>query len=118
MQKIKQIIKEMFFKKRTIENIKNISYTKMQEMLKESSDTIVLDVRSPQEYSEGHITGAINIPEYELLSKANSTFQNQNSKIIVYCASGSRSKKAIKTLRKLGFMNVYNLENGIEGINI
>ena len=117
MQKIKQIIKEMFFKKRTIENIKNISYTKMQEMLKESSDTIVLDVRSPQEYSEGHITGAINIPEYEILTKANDRLQSKDLRIIVYCSSGSRSKKAVKELKKIGFINVYNLEKGLEEIN-
>jgi len=117
MQKLKKIIKEMFSKKRTIENINNISYTKMQEILKENEGTILLDVRSPQEYNEGHINGAINIPEYELSSKASNILNNKNLKIIVYCASGSRSKKAIKTLKKLGFINLYNLEKGIEGIN-
>jgi len=112
MKKILQI----FSKKRTIENINNISYIKMQEKLRENSDTILLDVRSIQEYNEGHITGAINIPEYEILSKSSNILQNKNAKIIVYCASGSRSKKAIKTLKKLGYENLYNLENGIEGI--
>jgi len=112
MKKILQI----FSKKRTIENINNISYIKMQEILRENSDTILLDVRSIQEYNEGHITGAINIPEYEILSKSSNILQNKNAKIIVYCASGSRSKKAIKTLKKLGYENLYNLENGIEGI--
>lgn len=117
MSKLKKLIKEFFSKKRTIENINNISYTKMQEMLKENPDTIVLDVRSPQEYNEGHITGAINIPEYELNSKIKNIASNINSKIIVYCLSGNRSKKAIKTLKKIGYHNLYNLENGIEGIN-
>lgn len=115
MQKLKQKLKEIFSKKRTIENINNISYTKMQEMLKENKDIIILDVRSPQEYNEGHITGAINIPEYEITSKVNNKIQNKNTKIIVYCASGLRSKKSIKVLTKLGFTNLYNLENGIEG---
>ena len=73
MQKLKKIIKEMFSKKRTLENINNISYFKLQEMLKENVETIILDVRSTQEYNEGHITGAVNIPEYELTSKANIT---------------------------------------------
>ncbi|MBR6504675.1 MAG: rhodanese-like domain-containing protein, partial [Clostridia bacterium] len=99
MQKIKKIIKEMFSRKRTIENINNISYTKLKEILKENTDTIILDVRSPQEYNEGHIASAINIPEYEILTKVNNIIQNKNAKIIVYCASGSRSKKAIKILK-------------------
>lgn len=114
MQKLKQIIKEMFSKKRTLENINNISYTKMQQILKEDVNTIILDVRSAQEYNEGHITGAINIPEYEIVTKANNILQNKSTKIIVYCASGSRSKKAVKTLKKLDYENLYNLENGIE----
>lgn len=117
MHKLKQIIKEIFSQKRTIENINNISYTKLQEILKENVDTILLDVRSPQEYDEGHLTGAINIPEYELSSKVNSILKNKNSRIIVYCKSGSRSKKAIKTLKKIGYINLYNLEGGIERIN-
>lgn len=115
MHQLKKLIKELFSKKRTIENINNISYTKMQEMLKEDANIIVLDVRSPQEYNEEHIIGAINIPEYEITSKVNTIEQNKNTKIIVYCASGSRSRKAIKTLMKFGFTNLYNLENGILG---
>ena len=117
MQKFKKIIKEIFSKKRTIENINNISYSKMREMLKEKTDILVLDVRSPQEYKEGHITGAINIPEYEILTKANDRLQSKDLRIIVYCSSGSRSKKAVKELKKIGFINVYNLEKGLEEIN-
>jgi len=117
MKRLKKIIKEIFSKKRTIENINNISYEKMKEILKEDANTIVLDVRSPQEYNEGHIIGAINIPEYTISTKTNNIIQNKNTKIIVYCASGLRSKKAIKVLKKIGFTNLYNLEDGIEGIN-
>ena len=117
MQKFKKLIKEMFSKKRTLENINNISYIKMQEILKEDNNTIILDVRSPQEYNEGHITGAINIPEYEILTKASNILKDKDTKIIVYCASGSRSKKTIKILQKIGFLNLYNLENGIDEIN-
>jgi len=118
MHKFKKIIKEMFSRKRTVENIINISFAKLQEILKEKAETIIIDVRSPQEYKEGHISGAINIPEYELLSKANNILNNKTARIIVYCKSGSRSKKAIKTFKKLGFTNLYNLEGGIEGTNI
>lgn len=104
----------MFSKKRTSEGIINISHIKLKEMLKENVDTIVLDVRSPQEFNEGHIIGAINIPEYELSTKANNILNNKNSRIVVYCKTGTRSQKAIKTLKKLGYINLYNLEGGIE----
>lgn len=75
---------------------------------------IVLDVRSPQEYEEGHIEGAMLIPEYELGKKYNKELKDKNEVIVIYCSSGIRSKKAQKYLEKKGYINVYNLYNGLE----
>ena len=70
---------------------------------------IVIDVRSPQEYNEGHINGAISIPEYEMKKRAEALLENKEENIVLYCSSGTRSKKAQKILQKLGYKNVYNL---------
>ena len=82
---------------------------KMQRM-----GAIIVDVRSPQEYSEGHLDGAILLSEYEVNKKYKNYLKDKEEKIVVYCSSGVRSKKAQKSLIKKGYVNVYNLYNGIE----
>ena len=73
----------------------------------------IIDVRSPQEYKEGHIDGAISIPEYEIKKDIIDRISPEEE-IIVYCSSGQRSKKAKQKLEKLGYKKVYNLYNGLE----
>ena len=75
----------------------------------------MLDVRSSQEYIEGHIRGSINIPVYDIEKQAKNKL-NKDSIIIVYCSAGIRSKRAIQILEKLGYENLYNVEGGIENL--
>lgn len=73
----------------------------------------IIDVRSKQEYEEGHLNGAILIPEYEIKEKIKNIVENKDEKILVYCSSGLRSKQAQEELMNLGYKNVYNLKDGI-----
>lgn len=75
---------------------------------------ILIDVRSPQEYKEGHLEKSISIPDYEIMSKIDKIINDKNQEIIVYCSSGHRSKKVQKKLESLGYEKVYNLYNGLE----
>lgn len=93
----------------------NISVKEMLEIIKTNSNVVLLDVRSTQEYEEGHINGSINIPVYDLEKTATSKL-NIESIIIVYCSAGVRSKRAIQILKKLGYRNLYNIEGGIENL--
>lgn len=99
---------------RSVQGYKNINYKQLIEMKKESHNTIILDVRSIQEYNEGYINGAILIPLFELNKKAEQILKDKKQRIIVYCKSGIRSIKAIEMLIKKGYTNLYNLEGGIE----
>ena len=107
ISKIKNIIKNKWY--REIEE-KDIGLDELKQFQKEGA--MIIDVRSPQEYQEGHIDGAILIPEYEIKKKAKVKLGDKEKKIVVYCSSGGRSKKAQKILRKLGYNHVYNLYNG------
>ena len=78
---------------------------------------VLLDVRSKQEYNEGHLFGAVHLADYEIPKKHNNVLTNKDAEIIVYCQNGGRSKKACKKLKKLGYKNVYNLCGGIDNIN-
>ena len=87
----------------------------MEELqLKQLSGAIIVDVRSSQEFAEGHIEGAINIPEYEIKNNVENILNDKDKEIIVYCSSGVRSLKARKKLAKLGYNNEYNLYQGLE----
>ena len=79
-----------------------------------SKGAVVVDVRSPQEYEEGHMEGAILLPEYDIKKKAREVLQDKNKDIVVYCSSGTRSKKAQEELNDMGYMKVYNLYNGFQ----
>ena len=69
-------------------------------------DYIILDVRRPDEYSEGHITNAINIPNETIGDKEISMLPQKDQLILVYCRSGNRSKQASKKLADLGYTNI------------
>ena len=85
----------------------DINIEQMETLIKQGA--IVIDVRSPQEFAEGHIPGAICIPEYNIQREIRNKVSNINSLIIVYCDSGVRSKNAQKRLQKMGYKQVYNL---------
>ena len=93
----------------------DISVKEMLEIIKTNDNAILLDVRSVQEYKEGHVVGSINIPLYDLKQEALSKI-NKESIIIVYCSAGIRSRKSIQILKKLEYKNLYNIEGGIENL--
>lgn len=80
----------------------------------EKQGAIIIDVRSPQEFEEGHLRNAICIPDYEIMQKIEEVVPDKEQTIIVYCSSGYRSKKIQKKLENRGYTKVYNLYNGIE----
>lgn len=104
------------FMNRLYRNKENITVTEMLEMIKTTENVVLLDVRSTSEYKEGHISGSINIPVYDLVKVAGSRLKNKESIIIAYCSAGTRSKRAVQILRKLGYKNLYNIEGGIKNL--
>lgn len=78
----------------------------VKTMVKEGA--LLVDVRTPQEYSHGHIEGAINIPVSEV-SQRLKEFGDPQKTIVVYCRSGARSARAKAMLNKNGFKAVHNL---------
>lgn len=90
---------------------KHPSYVKITpnqayELMQSQNNCTVLDVRTPEEFSQGHIPGAILIPDYELVKRAEKELPDKNALILVYCRSGNRSRQAANTLLKLGYTNV------------
>lgn len=108
IRKIKRILY------RSIDN-NEISYDVLKKLTK-NQEVMLIDVRSNQEYEEGHLNGAINISVYNIKNKIEDFVKNKEQLIILYCSSGHRSKKAKEILEKIGYTNVYNLKNGIDDL--
>lgn len=80
--------------------------------LKDEQEGILLDVRTPEEFANGHIPGAVNINFYDEDFKNKLQELDSTQAVYVYCAKGGRSSKSMKDLADLGFNRVYNLSGG------
>lgn len=87
-------------------NYRQISMDEAVVMMEEENDYILLDVRTPQEFGEKHIPGAINIPNETIGTEEIAELPDKSQLILVYCRSGNRSKQASKKLAALGYTNV------------
>ena len=85
----------------------------INEAVKNLENVTLVDVRMPNEFADGHIPGAKNVPRMELV-KAGNYLPDKAASIYVYCQSGARSKRAAGILQKLGYANVTDL-GGISG---
>lgn len=74
--------------------------------LMQTEDCIILDVRTPEEFAEGHIPNAINFPVERMTSAEMPQLPDKNQLILVYCRSGNRSKTASKQLAQNGYTDV------------
>ena len=74
----------------------------------ETENAVLLDVRTPQEYGEGHIPGSKNVP-MQTLDKVRLVVENKDAELFVYCYSGARSKQATVVLGQMGYTNVQNI---------
>ena len=83
-----------------------ISGAEAKVLMDSESGYIIIDARTQEEYDQGHIPGAILIPEYEIAERAEKEFPDKSQLILVYCRSGRRSKIAAEELVKLGYTNV------------
>ena len=75
-------------------------------MMEEETQYIILDVRTPEEFAQRHIPGAINVPNEIIETQALSQLPDKEQLILVYCRSGNRSKQASEKLVGLGYTNV------------
>ena len=113
--KIYENIKHFFRKYRNSEE-NNIDYENAKTILKNDKQAILVDVRSPQEYKEGHLDGSINYPLYDLERNAEKLLKNKENTIIIYCQSGSRSQRALKLLKEQGYSNLFQIEGGLDNM--
>jgi len=80
-----------------------------------NNDAVIVDLRTVDTFSQGHIVSAKNIPADELDAKMNTLEAMKSKPIVVVCDAGMTSTKAVNTLREAGFESVYGLKGGMTG---
>lgn len=81
---------------------------------KELNNAMVVDVRTPEEFNQGHLPNAININWYDADFAQQFSAIDKNETIYLYCKVGGRSAKATEKLDSLGYRNVVNLSGGYD----
>ena len=84
----------------------NITAEEAKKLMDSEEGCIILDVRTREEYDQGHIPGAVLIPNTEIEAKAADLLPDKGQLILVYCRSGRRSKLAAQSLADLGYTNI------------
>ena len=94
--------------------VKDISVSEAEKLV-QVTNVVVLDVRTPKEFKEGHIRGATNVNFYDRSFSAQLQSLDKSRPYLVHCAVGGRSGKAVKTMQELGFTNLYHMDAGMKG---
>ena len=94
----------------------NLSESEWVKLHDESEESVIIDVRTDDEFSTGYIEGAVNIDFYmgnKFISEIDKL--DKSKSYFIYCKSGARSGQTCELMKQKGFKKVYNLEGGILG---
>lgn len=97
--------------------VREITVPEAKTILAEEPNAIILDVRTPEEFKEGHIENAILINFFDENFEEQAALLDKNKPVLIYCRSGNRSNKAGKILADLGFTEIYDITEGYAGWN-
>lgn len=96
--------------------IENVTQKEAYSLIKKNKgnpDFLILDVRTPREFMAGHVKNAVNLDYYSKSFRDDLSKMNRGKVYLIYCHSGGRSGRVLEMMRKLNFIEVYNLLGGI-----
>ncbi|MBU3914844.1 rhodanese-like domain-containing protein [bacterium] len=94
---------------------RDISQDDLLKGVQAKTISLLLDVRTVDEFNQGHVPGAVNIPHFELEGRLAEIIAYRNKEIVVYCRSGRRTEIALTILRDSGFSKLLHLKGDIIG---
>jgi rhodanese-related sulfurtransferase len=110
----------MFYPKIMIKfnkNVNNVSGQDAASLIRDTKDLVILDVRTMNEYKSGHIKDSNLMPVGEIASRIKELEKFRGKPILVHCASGGRSPKAVNVLLKNKFGPIYHMNHGLASFN-
>ena len=96
--------------------VKDLSALEANALIQENTDNpdfSIIDVRTPEEYKEGHLKGAVNINLNSETFREDIAQLDRSKTYLIYCRSGRRSARAVRIMQKLEFTNIIHMVNGI-----
>jgi rhodanese-related sulfurtransferase len=96
--------------------VTNVTVGKAQKLIKERAgkpDFVILDVRTPEEFAEGHLGGAVNLDVQSREFEKGLRALDRNKSYLVYCRTGNRSRRATLAMEALGFRSIFHMNEGI-----
>ena len=97
-------------------SVTNVTVGKAQKLIKEragKADFVILDVRTPGEFAEGHIKGAVNLDVQSPTFEKGLRALDRKKSYLVYCRTGNRSRRATIAMEALGFRSIFHMTEGI-----
>ena len=91
----------------------DVTVAEAKALIEGKPDLVILDVRNPSEFDDGHIEGAINIPVDYLAERLDEL--SKDDELLVYCRTGNRSARAVEILDDNGFTKIFHMDEGITG---
>lgn len=88
--------------------------TLLARTAKHDASLVILDVRTPEEFAQGHVPGAKNIPHDQLANRIAEVMGDKNKEVVLYCHSGRRAGLAADTLKANGFEKILHLEGDMQ----
>ncbi|WP_218220439.1 rhodanese-like domain-containing protein [Nesterenkonia sp. Act20] len=105
------------FLRRTAQARARISEVSAEDALRpDHADQILMDVRGEDEYAQGHLAGAVNIPLDKFSERAETDLPDKGAPVVCYCNGGNRGALAADALRQMGFSNVVSLAGGLNAV--
>lgn len=98
-------------------NVKNVSGEDAAKLIRDTKDLVIIDVRTKGEYQSGHINGSKLMPVSEIGSRIAELEKFRDKPILMHCASGGRSPKAVNVLLKNKFGPIYHMNHGLAGFS-
>jgi phage shock protein E len=95
--------------------VTSVNAAALSERLGSADAPVILDVRTLEEYSSGHVPGAINVPYDQVADRVEEFAAFRDADVVVYCQSGKRASMAAADLKAAGFSRVLDLEGHMQG---
>ena len=93
----------------------NMKAVEAAKILKDNPNAVILDIRTPAEFNEGHIPNAVNIDYKADGFESELDKLDRDTTYLMHCRSGRRSANSFETFKKLGFKNIIHMDDGILG---